>query len=241
MFHPPYANLTKNCEKPMQAPISVIIPTLNAAERLGPCLGALSDALTQGLLTEVIFADGGSSDDTSLIAEEVGAVFLSTRQGRGSQMGEAAAVARGEWLLFLHADSVLETGWTDVIVTCLREKNTAGYFRLRFDSNALPAKIVARWANFRAKVFHLPYGDQGLLISRKLYDEIGGFPDIPLMEDVEIAKKLGKRLAPINITITTSAEKYIAQGWLKRSMRNFWILMRYKFGANPVDLAKNYT
>lgn len=225
----------------MPAPISVIIPTLNAAERLGPCLSALSDALTEGLLTEVIFADGGSDDDTSLIAEEVGAVFLSTSKGRGNQMGEAAVNARGEWLLFLHADSVLEKGWTDSVATRLNQKSTAGYFRLGFDSTTLPAGIVARWANFRARVFHLPYGDQGLLISRKLYDEIGGFPDIPLMEDVAIAKKLGKRLTPINITITTSAEKYIAQGWFKRSTRNFGILVRYKLGADPVTLAKEYS
>lgn len=224
----------------MPAPISVIIPTLNAAERLGPCLSALSDALTEGLLTEVIFADGGSDDDTSLIAEEVGAVFLSTSKGRGSQMSEAVVNARGEWLLFLHADSVLEKGWTDGVAKRLSQKSTAGYFRLRFDNTTLPAKIVARWANFRARVFHLPYGDQGLLISRKLYDEIGGFPDIPLMEDVAIAKKLGKRLAPINITITTSAEKYVAQGWFKRSTKNFAILVRYKLGADPAKLAKEY-
>ena len=224
----------------MQAPISVIIPTLNAASRLGPCLGALSDALSEGLLTEVIFADGGSEDDTSLIAEEVGAVFLPTRKGRGSQMAEAAVIARGEWFLFLHADSVLGNGWTDIVAARLAQKTKAGYFHLRFDSTALPAKTVAKWANFRAKIFHLPYGDQGLLISRKLYEEIGGFPDIPLMEDVAIAKKLGKCLTPINIPITTSAEKYIAQGWTKRSFRNFGILLRYKFGADPVKLAQEY-
>lgn len=224
----------------MRAPISVIIPTLNSAETLGPCLLSLSEALTNGLLTEVIFADGGSSDDTAQIAEEVGAVFLPSATGRGTQMAKAADHAKGEWLLFLHADSVLESGWVSVAQNHLGHTDKAGYFRLKFDDTTLPARIVAGWANLRARVFGLPYGDQGLLISRKLYNEVGGYPNIPLMEDVAIARKLRGKLRALPIDITTSADKYQRDGWWRRGFANFRILVRYLGGTDPEKLAKKY-
>lgn len=224
----------------MRAPISVIIPTLNATTQLGPCLAALSDALGEGLLAEVTFADGGSSDDIALIAEEVGASFITCPQGRGNQMAAAAKTARGEWLLFLHADSVLQADWKNAVREHMRDTSRAGYFRLRFDDTAAPARIVAAWANFRAKIFGLPYGDQGLLISRSLYDAVGGYAEIPLMEDVDMARKLRGKFTPLPADIVTSAEKYRQQGWLRRSFFNFGMLMRYKFGTKPEALAKAY-
>lgn len=223
----------------MRAPLTVIIPTLNAAQTLGPCLAALSEALGEGLLGEVIFADGGSSDGTEIIAEEVGANFIAAPMGRGNQMAAAARDARGEWLLFLHADSVLQTGWQGAVREHMRGKS-AGYFRLAFDTRSLPARIVATWANFRARAFSLPYGDQALLISRKLYDEIGGYAEIPLMEDVEIASKLRGRLKPIDMVVVTSAAKYRQQGWLRRSFKNAGLLLRYRLGASPEKLAARY-
>ena len=224
----------------MPAPISVIIPTLNSAQTLPRCLGALGEAISEGLLAEVIFADGGSSDDTEQIAEEVGATFLSCAKGRGNQLAEAARHARGEWLLFLHSDSILDEGWPRAALNSLSAPNTARYFKLRFDVDSLPAKTVANWANFRARWFGLPYGDQALLISRRLYDSIGGHPEIPLMEDVAIAKKLRGRLTSLPVYIETSAEKYTKQGWIKRSWTNFVTLSRYLAGANPKDLATRY-
>lgn len=224
----------------MPAPISVIIPTLNVATKIGPCLSALSEALTEGLITEVIFADGGSTDDTCDIAEDVGATFLPCPIGRGTQMATAAREARGEWLLFIHADSVLDTGWTGHIRSWLKQKH-AGYFYLKFDESSLPAKTVGTWANFRARVFTLPYGDQGLLIRAKLYRDIGGHPEIPLMEDVAIAKTLLRQLKPIPVTITTSAEKYSKNGWFRQSIRNFITVIRYKMGVDPEKLAQRYT
>lgn len=224
----------------MRAPISVIIPTLNAAETLGPCLLSLSEALSGGLLAEVIFADGGSSDDTAGIAEEVGAVFLPTDSGRGTQMAKAAESAKGEWFLFLHADSVLESGWVTAAQNHLSRKDTAAYFRLTFDEDTFAARTVARWANLRAGLFGLPYGDQGLLISRGLYNQIGGYQKIPLMEDVAIARKLRGKLREVSIDITTSADKYRRDGWWRRSFANFRILLRYLSGTDPEKLAREY-
>lgn len=224
----------------MPAPISVIIPTLNVADQIGPCLSALSEALTEGLITEVIFADGGSNDATKQVADDIGATFLPCPKGRGNQLAAAADTARGDWLLFLHADSVLETGWTGDVRAWLKQKN-AGYFNLKFDSTDPAAKIVGAWANFRSRAFTLPYGDQGLLIRAKQYHKVGGHPEIPLMEDVAIAKNLRGNLKPITVTITTSAEKYSKNGWFSQSFRNFFTLIQYKLGHDPKTLARRYT
>jgi len=224
----------------MPAPITVIIPTLNSAATLQRCLGALDEGIMDGLLAEVIFADGGSSDDTEKIAEEVGATFLSTTKGRGNQMAEAARIARGEWLLFLHSDSVLGRDWQNAVIRHLTNPDQAVYFKLRFDETTFPAKTVARWANFRSRWLGLPYGDQGLLISQRLYKRTGGYPEIPLMEDVAMARKLRGKLATLPVSIETSADKYRRDGWMKRSFMNFGALSQYLAGASPDKLAAKY-
>lgn len=194
-----------------------------------------------GLLTEVIFADGGSTDDTAQIAEEVGAAFLPTLKGRGNQMAAAAHVARGDWLLFLHSDCVLGRDWQDAITRQLPNPDQAAYFKLKFDEATIPARTVAGWANFRSRWLGLPYGDQGLLISRRLYERIEGYPEIPLMEDVAIARKLRGKLTALSVPIETSAEKYRHDGWLKRSFLNFGTLIRYLSGKDPTELAAKYS
>lgn len=193
-----------------------------------------------GLLAEVIFADGGSSDDTEQIAVEVGATFLSTPIGRGNQMAAAARVARGDWLLFLHSDSVLGRDWQDTVIRHLSNPKQAAFFKLRFDEATFPARTVAGWANFRSRWLGLPYGDQGLLISKRLYKRIGGHPEIPLMEDVAVAKKLRGKLTNLPAFIETSADKYRQDGWLKRSIMNFGLLARYLTGTDPSKLAAKY-
>ena len=193
-----------------------------------------------GLLAEVIFADGGSSDDTEQIAEEIGAAFLSTPIGRGNQMAAAARVARGDWLLFLHSDSVLGRDWQSAVIRHLSNPEQAAYFKLRFDEATFPARTVAGWANFRSRWLGLPYGDQGLLISKRLYKRIGGHPEIPLMEDVAVAKKLRGKLTALPAFIETSADKYRQDGWLKRSFMNCGVLFRYLTGTDPSKLAAKY-
>jgi hypothetical protein len=116
----------------------------------------------------------------------------------------------------------------------------AGYFRLRFDSNSLPARIVAGWANLRARLFGLPYGDQGLLVPAALYHKCGGYADIPLMEDVAIARSLRRDLCSIDATATTSAERYLQQGWLRCGAYNLGSLALYFCGVAPEKLARRY-
>ena len=223
------------------APVSVIIPTLNTADRLGPCLGALGEALFDGLIKEVILADGGSEDRIDLVARETGARLVQAPRGRGQQLAAGAKAASGTWLLFLHADTVLAPDWGAAVQAHLRDHpDRAGWFRLAFDADHRTARFVAGWANWRSRWLGLPYGDQGLLVPRPLYTEVGGFPPMPLMEDVALARRLRGRLRPIAADAVTSAERYEREGWRRRGARNLGTLVRYFLGASPERLVQRY-
>jgi len=225
----------------MTAPLSVIIPTLDDAQRSGPCLGALGEALFDGLIREVILADGGSSDDIAGIADALGARLVRAPRGRGPQLALAAEGATGDWLMFVHADTVLGPGWALAVRRHMTQfPDRAGYFRLTFDSRHWMARVVAGWANLRSRLLRLPYGDQGLVIPRKLYTSVGGHPPIALMEDVALARRLGRRLRPMGAVATTSAERYERDGWLRRGGRNLGTLARYLVGVPPERLAARY-
>jgi rSAM/selenodomain-associated transferase 2 len=224
----------------MRAPISVIIPTLNSADGLAAMVGTLFEGLEAGLIRELIISDGGSSDATQKIAEELGAKITSGGVGRGGQLKRGADMAQGAWLLFLHSDTWLDKGWSGAVIPHLSKPDKAACFQLKYRIKGRAARIVATWANLRTRLFGLPYGDQGLLVSRTLYDEIGGFRDIPLMEDVAIARALKRRLTMLNHTAATDARKYLHEGWVRRGLRNLWTLTRYLAGMSPDQLAKQY-
>jgi len=224
----------------MRAPISVVIPTLEAANALPACLAALVEGLQAGLIREVIISDGGSQDGTQALAEGWGAELVTGAPSRGGQLRRGCAKAQGDWLLVLHADTVLAPGWTNAAQDHMTQHGTAaGWFHLRFDQGGIAARTVAGWANLRSR-FGLPYGDQGLLLPRKLYESVSGYPDQPLMEDVALARALRGQLRPLDAVAVTSADKYRRQGWLRRGSRNLWTLMRYLRGTSPEILAKAY-
>ena len=226
----------------MPAPLSIIIPTLNAAGDLPDCLQALMPGLELGLIREVIVSDGGSEDATPRIAGDTGATFLTGAKGRGAQLAAGANAARGDWLLFLHADTILSPDWAERAAHHMeRRAEEAAAFTLKYRSDDRAARWLEARANRRARILGLPYGDQGLLISRKLYEAVGGFADVPLMEDVMIARALGKkRLVLLSAEARTSAEKYERDGWRKRAWSNAWLLTRFLMGASPETLAKAY-
>ncbi|PWE32012.1 glycosyl transferase [Maritimibacter sp. 55A14] len=225
----------------MRAPVSIIIPTLDASATLGPALGALWEGMETGLIREVVVSDGGSDDATAEIARQAGAIWVTGRAGRGGQLARGAAAAGGEWLLFVHADTVLLPGWAAAARAHMRDHpDRAGWFRLTFDAPGPAPRWVACWANLRARLLRLPYGDQGLLVPRALYDACGGFPDIPLMEDVALARRIGRRMRPLDAVARTGAERYLAEGWFRRGARNVGTLARYLAGADPADLAARY-
>lgn len=227
----------------MPAPISIVIPTLNAAGDLALCLESLLPGLAAGLVREVILCDGGSTDATLAMAEAAGCRIVTSSPGRGSQLRTGAEAARGEWLLFLHADTSLSPDWVERVVAHMdRSPGKAAAFTLVYRSDAAQARWLARRANRRARWFGLPYGDQGLLIHRDLHDAVGGYPDQPLMEDVAIVRAIGRRrLVLLSAQARTSAAKYERDGWRRRAYSNAWLLIRYLLGASPESLAKKYS
>ena len=147
----------------MRAPLSIVIPTLNASEALPACLAALIEGLNAGILREVIISDGGSNDATQRIAESAGAQVITGPPGRGGQLRRGVEAAQGAWVLVLHADTNLAPGWSEVVADRLAgSENQAFYGDLAFDRGGVPGAVVARWANLRSRFFGLPYGDQGL-------------------------------------------------------------------------------
>lgn len=194
------------------------------------------EGVDSGLIAELVISDGGSTDDTLVLADAWGAEIVSGPASRGGQLRRGVAVARAEWFLVIHADTCLAPGWTDAVVSHLGRRE-AGYFRLRFDRGG---HLVAAWANLRSRLFGLPYGDQGLLVRRDHYARVGGYADIPLMEDVAMARALRGALVPLDAVAVTSADKYRRQGWLRRGARNLWTLMRYFAGVSPERLAERY-
>ncbi len=216
--------------------LSIVIPTLNAAHDLRQTLDSFA-AVSDDLPCEVIVADGGSVDDTRLIAAECGTIFLETRRGRGWQLGEGAKAAAGDWLLFLHADTVPRGGWALAVSAFMADpshRRRAGYFRFALDDTAAGARWLEHVVAYRSSFMGLPYGDQGLLIGREFYEDLGGFRPMPLMEDVELARRIGRRrLAALDAVAVTSAERYRREGYLWRPLRNMVCLGLYSAGVPP--------
>jgi rSAM/selenodomain-associated transferase 2 len=218
--------------------LDVIVPTLNAAAGLHATLASLAV-----LGARVIVVDGGSDDTTASVARASGAVLLTAPPGRGFQLARGAAAATAPWLLFLHADTVLGAGAAAEIAAFIASSggDRAGYFHLRLDDAAPAARRLERLVDWRCRIFALPYGDQGLLIPAALYQAVGGFADIPLMEDVELVRRLGRgRLHRLATSVETSAARYRGDGYLRRPARNLFLLFLYLCGVRPARLVRLY-
>jgi rSAM/selenodomain-associated transferase 2 len=227
--------------------ISVIIPTLNAERTLAHCLAALVPAVVDGIVQEAIVVDGGSTDETGAIAEAAGTHLLEAPAGRGRQLEAGAAKARGDWLLFLHADTVLDPGWAEEAQNFIervesgRRAQAAAFFRFTLDDYGLMPRFAENLVALRCQLFALPYGDQGLLISRNLYNRLGGFRPLPLMEDVDLVRRLKRReLVMLKSRAVTSGERYRREGYLARSLRNLGCMLLYYLRVPPRVLARFY-
>lgn len=219
--------------------LTVVIPALNAETRLPACLAALDEA--GGI--ERLVVDGGSSDGTATVAVQGGATVIAAERGRGNQLAAGAAAAEGQWMLFLHADTVLSRGWWEAarsFMAAAGSADRAAVFRFALDDPAPAARRLERVVRWRTRVLGLPYGDQGLLIPRMLYRAAGGYPSIPIMEDVALVRRIGRgRLVMLDADAVTSATRY-RRGYLRRSGRNLVCLGLYFAGLPPRTLARLY-
>ena len=217
--------------------ISVIIPALNEARDILPCLYSVNNQ--QGEF-ELIVIDGGSLDGTVEVAQPHARVIRSGR-GRGIQMNSGARHSTGDVLLFLHADSCLPPGAFPLMERVLADSRVVGgTFRLRFDRQNFLLRVIAFFSRFKFRYFH--YGDQGIFVRRTVFDQLNGFAEIPFMEDVDFLRRLHRtgRVALLKKPVRTSARRFLERGILRQQLVNILLVMFYLLGAKPGKLKKWY-
>jgi rSAM/selenodomain-associated transferase 2 len=220
--------------------ISIIMPVLNESANLQRVIESTqpSDNI------EVIVVDGGSTDDTCRVAVELGVKVIASPAGRSKQMNLGAAAATGDILLFLHGDSRLPLGFDRLIrqTMSVNQPPIAGAFRLGIEAPQASLRWVERGVNWRSQVCQMPYGDQGIFLSAKVFNEIGGFPDLPIMEDFELMRRLRKRgkISIVPQPVMTSARRWLQKGILKTTLINQLMVLGYLVGISPTRLVELY-
>lgn len=213
--------------------ISAVVPTLGLSGHLAPCLQSLADC------DEIIIADGEPGGGTNAIAHQFGARVVEAHRGRGAQLAYGAAAASGDILLFLHSDTRLSAGWLDLARSHAARSARPACFRLALDDHAWQARVIERAVALRTRLFGLPYGDQGLLVSRAAYDRSGGFRPLPLMEDVDLLRRI-ERPVMLDAAALTSAERWRRDGWARRSLLNLACYSSWRLGISPARIAGFY-
>ncbi|MFH1267055.1 MAG: TIGR04283 family arsenosugar biosynthesis glycosyltransferase [Planctomycetota bacterium] len=223
------------------ARISVVIPTLNEEAFLGQTLRCLRKAARDAM--ETIVVDGGSRDRTLEIARDHDCRTLTTAPGRAWQMNAGAAEATGSILLFLHADTQLPKDFPEHVRRTLAQANaSAGAFAMRIDAPEWPFRVVERMINFRSRCFRMPYGDQAIFLPADTFYLEGGFPELPILEDFELMRRLRRRgrVAIVPKPVVTSARRWRALGLWRTTWINQRVVLGYYLGVPPKRLARWY-
>ncbi len=220
--------------------LSVIIPVLNEHEHINTVIGQLR---LMDSAVEIIVVDGDSSGSTANLISDNSVIKIIAAKGRGNQLAAGAVLAKGDILLMLHADTLLPGSAFEAIREIMENGATWGAFRLGIDSSFHPYRIIERVVDLRCTIFKLPYGDQGIFLQRGALDAVGGVPPIPLMEDVELVRRLnnaGYRFGLLKERVITSPRRWKRDGILKRTVHNWSLMLRYFAGADPKFLASKY-
>ncbi|NCR27702.1 MAG: glycosyltransferase [Microcystis aeruginosa Ma_QC_C_20070823_S13] len=218
--------------------LSIIIPTLN--EELG-----IAATLKQiGAGVEIIVVDGGSTDKTREIAKKLGdKVIISPKKGRAFQMNLGAKIAKGDILLFLHGDTLLPHEFQEQIINTLSQSGiVAGAFELKIDGEEKTLRLVEKLVNWRSRWLSLPYGDQGIFLKAAIFADLGGFPELPIMEDFELIQRLKKRgkIAIVSASVITSARRWQKLGVWKTTLINQLVIIGYNLKIPPRLLKSFY-
>lgn len=218
--------------------VTVIIPTLDEEERVG---AAIDSAFEAGA-AEVIVADGGSRDATMRVAREHGARVVEGEAPRARQMNRGARQASHDAILFLHADTLLPAGACASVVQALASGAVFGGFRARFAEDTRGLRFTAAMINLRTRFTRCPWGDQAQFVSRAAFLEGCGFLEIPIMEDYELAIRMKRRGRTIVLpqTVTTSGRRFLAHGLFRTTFTNWRIIIGWRMGADPEQLARIY-
>lgn len=221
--------------------LSIIIPALNEAEHIAATLDSLQPLRRRGV--EIIVADGGSSDDTANLARERADRVLTAPPGRARQMNAGAAAAQGEILCFVHADSRLPDGADGLIVDGLsRSRRSWGRFDVTISGTHPMLRVIAQLMNWRSRLTGIATGDQGLFLTRSLFEAAGRFPEIALMEDIALTWQLKRYSPPLCIAhrLTTSGRRWEKHGVWRTILLMWRLRLAYFFGADPDRLARQY-
>jgi len=232
----------KDIDYPEDIPekISVIIPTLNEEKNILETIKNVNN----GFNIEIIIADGGSTDNTLKLLKNKNVKIVKTKANRAIQMNKGGSISTGTILLFLHADTILPNNWDIYVRNFFKQHGdkSLGFFKFQIKENFYFKKIIEFGTNIRSNFFKLPYGDQAFFIKKDLFIKIGGFPEVPILEDylfVTYFKKFGK-IHPLNIAIKTSGRRWLQNGILKTTVINQSIILAYKMGYNLELLKKAY-
>jgi rSAM/selenodomain-associated transferase 2 len=225
--------------------VAVVIPALDEAGRIGETVASAIQGCDRSDASqpEIIVVDGGSTDGTRERAEAAGARVVTSTRGRARQLGVGVRASCGDVLLFLHADTRLPRGYDRAIATALRDPATVGgAFRFRFDRTTPALRLIEWGARLRVRLFQLPYGDQAVFVRRAVLEGLGGVPQVPIMEDLDLVKamKTRGRLARVPLDAVTSARRYEARGPLRTMLRHWLAAGAWALGIERERIAAWY-
>jgi rSAM/selenodomain-associated transferase 2 len=221
--------------------VSIVVPALDEAPGIAATLAALQPLRARGC--ELVVVDGGSGDGTGELARPLADRVIVAPRGRGAQMNAGARASRGEILLFLHADTRLAEGAVDAVRSALAEPGRAwGRFDVDISGRHPLLWLVARLMSLRSRLTGIATGDQAIFVRRDGFEAVGGFPEIPLMEDVALSRALGRlsRPACLRLRVVTSGRRWESRGVVRTVLLMWWLRLLYWLGRDPAALARRY-